>query len=204
MEAEDAAQLIRAEVERVGLLLLHDRTLPSVTALLETRISGSRPFASWRSGPLAEYVRLALEAAELTRAVLKLVSGKDTLVAPRLFPELVAIGWAGDRWQLDGLSDAARSLLEAVEEADGAVLIAQRELRPPARELERRLLVHGADVRTSDGELQISLWAWSSWASDAGVRPPFPDAREATEVFDEIVGDWRAAGRRVSLPWHTR
>lgn len=204
METSDAAELIRAELERHGMLLLHDRTLPSVTALLETRISGSRPFASWRSGPLAEFVRLAIERADLHRAGLKLVSGKDTLVAPRLFGELAAIGWAGAPWQLDGLSEPARALLEAVEESDGAVLISQRELRPLARELERRVLVHASDIRTSDGETHTSLWAWSAWASEVGVRPPFPDPTDATDAFDEIIADWGPAAKKASLPWHTR
>jgi hypothetical protein len=204
VEIADAAELIGAELDRTGLLLWHDRALPSVTALLETRISGTRPFASWRSGPLAEFVRLAVDTAGLNRASLKLVSGKDTLVAPRLFPELAAIGWAGDSWQLDGLSASARSLLDAVEETDGPVLVSQKELRPLARELERRLLVHVAEVRVPDGEPHSSLWAWSSWAGEVGIRPPFPDPRDATDLFDEIVSDWGPPAKRASLPWHGR
>src|SRR3954453_5421222 len=104
---DDRAALLMAALDDAGVLLEHDKVLPSATAT----IAGKPIAGSWWSHRLANEIYHALEALEEERMLLrlKLVAGKVTLVARRLWPDLLAVVMERGEWQLDGLSDKALS-----------------------------------------------------------------------------------------------
>jgi hypothetical protein len=111
VDVAELADRFRAALEDTGLLLVHDKELPSATA-----VAAGAPFGgSWWAHPLAHPIYDALQLIEddVTRA--KLVKGKVTLIAPRLWPAVVAVGSGRRPWQLDGLSAPAIDLLAAVD-----------------------------------------------------------------------------------------
>jgi hypothetical protein len=84
-------------------------------------------------------------------ATVKLVAGKVTLVAPRLWPELIAIGTAREPWHLDRLADDALRLLHRVDTASDPVLLDHPEVRQAGKRLEARLLVATQEIHTDSG-----------------------------------------------------
>jgi hypothetical protein len=196
VDVEGLADRFRAALADRGLLLVHDTELPCATA-----IAAGAPFGgSWWAHPLAHpiYDALQLVEDEVTRA--KLIRGKVTLVARRLWPALVAVGTSRDGWQLDGLSPASRDLLAVVEESDAPV-------RPPhgaakaAGELERRLLVHGDQVHTESGRHAKVLQPWRAWAQPHGLADPAMTADDAIAAFEAAVAGWPATRGRRLLPF---
>ena len=133
------ARRVIAELKRHGLLLLNDPDLPNLCAL----IVGERVRGSWWAHPRAQEIFAVYDAMENHPDVLimKLVSGKVTYVHKPLWPQVVAVGCARDRWQMEGLSAAARNLLANV---DRTPVQPGRTMRKAASELEARILLHGA------------------------------------------------------------
>jgi hypothetical protein len=109
----DTSDRIRAAVDERGLLLVHDQVLPSVTAL----IAGAPIEGSWWSHPMANTIYNALGAIESDVAMVKLIAGKNTLVAKRLWPDLRDIGIGRDPWQTNRLDDEAIALLDDINDA---------------------------------------------------------------------------------------
>jgi hypothetical protein len=206
-EAAAAVEQARAELERYGLLLFSDATLPSLVGLVvEEPLRGS-----WWGHPRGHVIYHALNSLADHRDVLstKLVAGKVTFVHRRLWPAVYGVGCAREAWQIENLSPAAAWLLREVD-AEQEV---QTDLvvRPPeitlkvadaARELERRLLVHATEVHTASGAHARVLQTWPRWASDVGFaasqRLPAEAARSELEAAAERLGDG------VRLPWHSR
>ena len=79
------------------------------------------------------------------------MAGKLTLVVPRLWPNLMAVGSARSSWQLDGLSDQIHALLTEVEASPSPLVINRDDLRSAARVLEERLLVASEEVHSEAG-----------------------------------------------------
>src|SRR4051794_3170550 len=94
-----AQQLLDA-LDEQGVLLEHDKVLPSATAT----IAGKPIAGSWWSHPLANPIYNALEELDEAGRMLrlKLVAGKVTLVARRLWPDLLAVVMERADWQVDG------------------------------------------------------------------------------------------------------
>jgi len=198
MRPTDVATTILAAVERRGVLLVHDRTLPSVTSL----VTGGPVAGSWWAHPQANDIYNALVDLE-GRGVLasvKLIVGKETLVARRLWPHVVAIGSAREAWQLHGLGDAPLALLGTVERSEHPVAI-DRTMTDHARLLERRLLAHGTSVHTPDGTHRKALTTWVAWAVERNLAPVGPSAALAREELAAIVASYAVGGRRSLLPW---
>ena len=189
------AERVLAEVDRHGVLLVHDTTLPSVT----TFVTGSPVEGSWWSHPMANAIYNALGAIEDDVAVVKLIGGKNTLVARRLWPELVGVAGRSDAWQLDRLADAAVDLVASIGAARDPVVV-ERSQRPLAEQLERRLLVHATEVHTASGRHVKAYESWRAWAGQRGVVP-VGDSASARLVFERIVAGFAPAGRRARLPW---
>lgn len=184
------AAALLGEVDRHGLLLQHDRVLPSATAFL----AGEPVAGSWWSHPLAHPIYDALqELADGHVLQAKLVAGKLTLVARRLWPALVAVGGERAHWQVAGLPAAATDLLDAVESAAGPVLV-DASTRQAANLLVPRLLVVATEVHLPSGRHTKALAPWRS----LGVTP-LPDPAAARAAFDAAVAAW-SPPRRV-LPW---
>lgn len=196
MGVSEAAVIIADAVEAKGLLVVHDQRLPSVTAL----IAGEPVMGSWWSHPDASTIYNALNALQDRYATVKLVAGKQTLVAPRLWPDLVAIGSARQRWQIDGLLDEDATLQDQIESATHPVLLDHPDLRAAGKRLEQRLLVAGEEIHTEEGRHLKALTSWPVWAREHGVAEPIPAPRAAMARFESIVEQW-GPGSVSLLPW---
>lgn len=185
------ATLLLATLDDVGLLLEHDKVLPSATAV----IAGGPVAGSWWSHPLASPIYNALEALEDAEVVLrlKMVAGKITLVARRLWPDVLAVVGEKAPWQVDGLSDEARILLSTVESIPGPLLL-DHGTRAAGKELEAGLLVHATSVHLPTGNHVKALQPWS----ELDVEPA-PDPASSRATLDAIVNRW--GSRRRLLPW---
>ena len=177
------------ELKRWGLLLLTDARLPSVASL----VAGEPVRGSWWAHPQAHAIfRVASRLDEHPDVtVAKLVSGKVTYAHRKLWPALAALGSARESWQVQGLSRMGRALLARVlkegqlrtdrlfrwrvpfDSAQDKPAGAGREgsrggkskaVGEAARELERRLLVHGEEFHTETGAHAKWLESWGHWA----------------------------------------
>lgn len=192
--AAAAAPIIRT-VDREGLLLVHDQVLPSVTAL----IAGEPVAGSWWAHPSANLIYNALGTIEDRVASCLMVGKKVTLVAPRLWADLVAVGSSRQPWQLDRLSEHAKSLLDRVESSSNPVMADTTESRVAGKRLEERLLISGDEVHTDTGRHVKVLTSWTRWRKDRGVTGRLPSAQTAVARFEEVVRRWQP--RRWVLPW---
>ena len=198
MRVSDAAAMIAGSAEAEGLLLIHDQRLPSATAL----IAGEPISGSWWSHPLAGVIYSALASLDERFATCKLVARKLTLVAPRLWAGLAAVGGAKLPWQVERLSDADLGLLDLVEASPDPVLLDRPELRACGRRLEARLLVAVEEVHTDAGHHLRGLEAWSRWLHKRDVVQPLPDPTVAMDDFEHVLDRWGAA--LDALPWPSR
>jgi hypothetical protein len=198
MRVSDAAAMIADTAEAEGLLLIHDQRLPSATAL----IAGGPISGSWWSHPLAGVIYSALASLDERFATCKLVAGKLTLVAPRLWAGLAAVGVAKLPWQVGRLLESDLDLLDLVEASPDPVLLDQPELRACGRRLEARLLVAVVEVHTDAGHHLRGLEAWSSWLQQRDVEQPLPEPAVAMDDFERVLGRWGAAP--AVLPWPSR
>ncbi len=177
-----------------GLLFTQDKTFPSVVGIL----TGESLRTSWWSHPKAHLIfSVLLELADHPDVLFtKLLYHKDTLVHRSLWPAVLAVGGARDRWQVHGLSVDAKCLLERLDRG-GPV----RGVGGPVRELERRLLVTTHEIHTEAGRHEMALESWQTWSRRVGCTPmqSVPRARNALE--DTAV---RLGVPLTSLPWPTR
>jgi hypothetical protein len=193
-------------LEQYGLLLFSDPALPSLVGL----IVGEPLRKSWWGHPLGGVIYRAMNALDEDPRVLstKLIAGKVTYVHPRLWPAVYALGRAREGWQMDGLSAGARWLLEQVD-AEGEL---QTDLLAPppgaripdaARELERRLLAHAAQVHTDSGAHAKVLQTWRQWAAEHTLEPGSVSAEQARGQLEQAARDLAAAvvGGVAELPW---
>lgn len=82
MDVSEAALAIAEAIDVDGLLLVHDQRLPAATSV----VADEPVMGSWWSHPLANVIYDALEELEDRYAMVKLVAGKQTLIAPRCGP----------------------------------------------------------------------------------------------------------------------
>ena len=193
--AEDDAGEALAAIERWGLILLQDPRLPSLAAL----IAGEPIRGSWWGH--AEGKRI-FEAAGILDdhadvATFKLVNKKVCFVHRRLWPALAALGGAKASWQMDGLDEEARALLERVDE-EGRV----RASGKAAKALEERLLVAGEQVHTESGAHASELSSFARFAIDRGLGalPSLDEARAELEATVQAL----PGGASARLPWIKR
>ena len=180
-------------LERHGLLLKQDKSMPSVASL----IAGGPIQGSWWGHPAGKRIFQVASALEDGGEVLfvPLLSAKVTLVHRRLWPALVSVGESHAPWQVDPLTPRATQLLAEVERT-GRV----RATGPSSKALARALLVHAEQVHTSGGSHATELVSWSA------VR----EAREIVERLDADTGrrmlEEAAAGMdaALALPWTRR
>lgn len=188
------APAILRELKRSGLLLKQDKHIPNVVSfVIDDTLSGS-----WWAHPQAHTIFRVLEkiAAHPDVAVAKVLAGKDTFVHRALWPALAGVGMERARWQMAGVSSAARKLFQRIQH-DGVV----QSKGPVARELELRLLVYGAQVHTARGHHEMRLESWEQWARRVRCRTTMPaiEARQALERAGAALG----APARM-MPWRRR
>jgi len=123
----------------------------------------------------------------------RLVSGKVTYVHRWLWPAVLAVASARAPWQFARLSAPARDLYESVER-QGTLLATGR----PAKDLERRLLVHGEQIHTEAGHHEIRLESWSLWADRVSCHSTLSasEGRRQLESALRTLG-----GAEALLPW---
>jgi len=194
---KEAARLLAA-LDDQGLLLQHDRVLPSATAV----IAGEPVAGSWWAHPMANPIYDALneldDGGHLLRC--KLVAGKVTLVAGRLWPALLAAVTERGSWQVQGVGASALDLLAAVDGASDPVLLDGTN-RSDGRRLGERLLVHATDVHLPTGRHTKALEPWRSVRERTGVELRL-SAAAGRAALEAVVDGW-AAGRPL-LPWSRR
>lgn len=179
---------------RRGLLLKQDKHLPNVVSL----ITGESLSTSWWGHPKGRQIFAVLSELSDHPDVLftKLISGKVTLVHRRLWPSLLTVGSAREPWQVIGLPEAARDLLQAATR-DGSA----RGSGNPVKELEKRLLVTARELHSESGRHEILIESWETWARRVGISPAGSAAagRQTLEQTAEIIGASASA-----LPWRKR
>ncbi|HXV63182.1 MAG TPA: hypothetical protein VEK15_20960 [Vicinamibacteria bacterium] len=184
------------ELERLGVLLVTDARLPSLTRI----VAGEAVKGSWWSHPKARTIYAVLEALEDDAAALlvKLVSRKLTFVHRALWPELFSVAMARDDWQTRGLSPSATSLLELVDAEK--MLRVESGSAKAAREIEDRLLAHGSQQHTERGAHAKVLTTWEETARLRDFRPKPTDPASARAALESRIRSWEGA----KLPWEPR
>jgi hypothetical protein len=185
------SDVVLRALETAGLLLMQDKSLPSVVAL----VAGEPIRGSWWAHPYShEIFRRASEIVAHADVLLtKLMDGKVTLVHRRLWPELLAVATAREAWQTEGLSRDASKLLRQVEQEGGLVATG-----PAAKELERRLLVHGEQFHSESGNHKTKLESWKAWSERSGVAVSLRAETARTRLERAVTA---LGGRIESLPW---
>ncbi len=201
----DTRKLLKA-LERDGVLLIHDKVLPSATSI----IAGEPVRGSWWSHPLANDIYDAMQPLDRVATRTKLVAEKETFVHERLWPALVTIGASRARWQLDDLPAEARGILASTSRSrlpkpakDLAPTIAAKSRQRAVRLLELRLLVQTYERHTESGTHAKYLQTWRAFARAHDITP-LADAARARMSFEAIVADWPHPGPRPLLPWLAR
>ncbi len=195
-------------LEKYGLLLESDAQLPS---LVSTVASGPVRGSWWghASGNIIYEVGNQL-ANHPDVLVIKLVSGKVTFVQRRLWPAVISVATAREPWQLQDLSDMARTLLDSVTKEhtlrvdlfQKSAHLNAKALRDAARELERKLLVYGESVHTSSGAHAKLLETWEHWTRRTGFSESQEPSEEGKMALEDALlvlnRQFDAKGR---LPW---
>ena len=104
------------ELETHGILLESDQNLPSVVSL----VAGGPIRGSWWGHPRGHDIHDIAESLGVHPEVIvtKLISGKVTYLHRNLWPATVAIGSAGEPWQIERLGPMAQQMLAKVSEDD--------------------------------------------------------------------------------------
>jgi hypothetical protein len=201
---------VLAEIRRRGLLLVHDKTFPSLTRLT----IGEPVRGSWWAHPLSNDVYMVSQRLQHCGevALIKLVSGKETYLHRQWWPHLVAIGISRQPWQLDDLPGSASALLAEVDRLLSIRLDRfggpqpRKEIREDARSLAERLLVYADDVHTESGAHARRLESWQSWAQHHEVAlSSLPSVDEARRELERIVDTSNAeCSSEGFLPWRRK
>jgi len=199
---------IEKEFKRIGLLLQHDRELPSFTTL----VAGTPIAGSWWGHRRGKDIYQLLEDFHRGSGALsaKLVNGKITYVHRRLWQAFLELALHGQRTRARMLSAPAKSLYKIVlekeivrvDELTAAGFAASKELTVAARELEESILVHGDSLHTTSGLHTKVLRSWPGWASanKIALSPSYSIGRarrEFTEALNRLKGD---SVRSLTLP----
>jgi len=200
MGSPDEAKILK-ELEREGLLPFTDTKLKSIAGI----VAGEPIRGSWWSHEKGRLIYAVCESLSDHPDVLivPLVSGKLTWIHKTLWPELLAVATERAAWQMKGLTALARGVLVKVSR-EGSV---RSDNLPKAeaaasKDLEMRLLVHGAQVHTEKGAHARILQSWDRWAADVGFDAKLPDPAEARTLLEQRVAALNARYEcSARLPW---
>jgi len=192
------------QLQELGLLLLSDANLPSVSGL----VTGEKLRGSWWSHKQAQTIFAVSELLEDHSDVLitKLISDKVTFVHRELWGQIYSIGVAREDWQLKNLSPAAKLLLKTVD-AEGSLETNKfgkklgAKPADTARELELRLLVHAEQRHSESGAHTKVLETWDTWAQRAGFRAKAQSAPAARRFLEQRLAHINNNSGHGSLPW---
>jgi hypothetical protein len=182
-----ASQLeqVEAELQRIGLLLEHDKLWPSATAL----IAGEPIAGSWWGHAIGHEIYSILGELEHGSGALcvKLVVGKRTYVHPRLYGAFFALLEVQRASSVASCSPLARELLAKTERqglvrmAEVQALASGKDGKLAVRELEERLLVYVGSEHTDTGKHEKTLESWPACRARKAFRAPLPTAEQARD-----------------------
>ena len=196
------------QLEKLGLLLLSDSLLPSVSRL----VAGDGLRGSWWVHEQAHTIFAVTEMLEDHPDVLvmRLISGKVTFVHRELWGPVYSIGVAREDWQLKNLSQGGKLLLKTLD-TEGTLqtnkLSKSFGQKPgeTARELELRLLIHAEQVHTESGAHAKVLETWDAWAKCAGFRGRAKSPSAARHFLEQQLAEInKNHNGQGSLPWPPR
>jgi hypothetical protein len=198
-ETTAATQKVLAELERRQFLLQAGREFPSIANIAV----GAEIKGSWWAHPQSNLIYWVCQDLDDDPRVAeaKLLAGKVTALWHTVWADVAAIALARERWQLDGLSSAAKRLLARVDDGDVRTDALEwrgdEKLGDVCRALEKRLLVKSEELHTESGAHAKRLGSWQRWW-DGKRGGALPDAESARDRIEALVGDARL------LPWTTR
>jgi hypothetical protein len=141
---------------------------------------------------------------------LKLLNGKVTFVHLALWPHVYAVGTCGEPWQVSGLNPQSQRLLDLVgrrglirTDDPSSRAAAGARISVVALDLERRLLVLGAQVHTESGRHAKALESWSHWASRIQLASRTPLSRAKAELAERVRRMNAEFAGAARLPWAT-
>ncbi|MQC25880.1 MAG: hypothetical protein DWG76_00305 [Chloroflexi bacterium] len=204
----DKAKAIFMELKRIGLLLQTDRHFPNVTEM----VVGEAVSGSWWGHSKGKQIYETLNTLFGREDVLvvKLLSGKVTLVHKALWPALLAVARERNRWQMEGLNEVASGLLAKLDrdeelETDWLATVGGFEskvLREAVNELEKRLLIYSEQFHTDRGKHAKRLKSWACWVDHATLEVGALAASDAQQqLMGRVAEINRKFGARARLPW---
>jgi hypothetical protein len=184
---------VEAELSRIGLLLQHDKVLPSVTTL----VAGAPIAGSWWGHPRGHEIYAVLSELDERPGSLcvKLVNAKRTYVHPSLTGALCVLIEARSKRNRDSASALAKQLLQLTEQV-GELRVEQAVARGVGqrapltlafKELEDALLARGGSVHTDSGKHERTLQSWSSWKEQQRFQEPRVSRDEAVARLTAAV-----------------
>lgn len=188
-----------------GLLLLSDKTLPSVVGL----VGGPSMKGSWWGHEKGHDIWRILKRLEADPDVLvtRLVSGKVTYLHRRLWPDFLTVATSGEPWQTKGLTPTARKLLNEVNKS-GEVRMDRymagkdpKKVKEAVRQIEERLLAYSDEIHTEKGSHAKILVTWSRSSNLADGRIRTGDARTAKLSLETAIRDFEKSGGKAVIPW---
>ena len=195
-----SSERVLGTLQDVGLLLLSDKALPSVVAL----VGGPQLKGSWWGHERGHEIFNELRKLEAHPDSLttRLVSGKVTYLHRRLWPDFLSVATASKGWQTKGLSSEERRLLAVVKKEGRVRMDAYKGSGDAAKEVERRLLVYTEELHTEMGHHTkvLSTWPQCQKLKDEPFSFGSPAvSREALEgLVDALNEKYGADGK---LPW---
>jgi hypothetical protein len=184
-------------LQEFDMLLDADPKFPSVTGFVAGNVRGS-----WWAHPQShEMYNLACQLRGHPDVLMvKLVSGKVTLVHRPLWPAIYSIGTAREPWQMRELSKEAKALLK---KADKEATV--QSSGDPVRELETKLLVNSASVHTERGFHMKQVQNWEYWAESVSLGEVNLTPAEAKEQLEKVVARLnKQFSAKGTLPWRSK
>lgn len=192
-----------AQLHEYGLLMAADSHLASVVTLVAGQpITGSWWLSSHGREIFAVMARIA---AHPDVALARLINDKITYVERRLWSALVSAGTQEAPWQMDHLSNRAKTLLTRVKHTGWYLTTEARDAKAAgeaATELERVLLITAEDVHTKTGKHAKLLRSWAQWCASREFVPAKLDASAGRGMLDSAARQLPGSfSTRLQLPW---
>lgn len=180
-----------------------DKRLPSVVTL----VAGHPITGSWWSSPHGREIFAVM--ASLTShpdvALARLINHKITYVERRLWSALISVGTQEAAWQMDQLSNRAKTLLTRVKQTGRYLTTEARDAKAAgdaATELERVLLITAEDFHTETGKHAKLLRSWAQWCKSREFVPARMDASAGRGMLDDAARQLPGSfSMRLQLPW---
>jgi hypothetical protein len=197
---------LRNTLEKVGILMLTDRFLPSLTTI----VAGEAVKGSWWGHPNGNLMyNLSNELLDSPDILaIKFINKKITFIPKSQWSAIVTIGNSQASWQMIGLSAEDKKLLQLVK-SEGSIRADDPRLKKSATELgktasklEERMLVISESVHTTSGKHIRILKSWDHVIRSRKFKPKkiSPEkAMSALDAFAEQLADTYQT--KVKLPW---